>query len=109
MTQTHKRRAREDTRGRLYHLARPANTPHTGTSDKSLPGPAHPNYNPHLTQRGASIAQEHSVTPECSLIVHRLVRVDVPDPVAEEGPVNGKGTEGSNDQDRQQRPYRCSH
>jgi transposase len=43
-----KRQAREDTRGRLYRLARPANTPHTGTSDKSLPGPAHPNYNPLL-------------------------------------------------------------
>jgi transposase len=40
------RQAREDTRGRLYCLARPANTPHTGTSDKSLPGPAHPNYYP---------------------------------------------------------------
>ena len=39
------RRTREDTRGRLYRLARPADTPHTGTSDKSLPGPARPTYN----------------------------------------------------------------
>src|SRR5262249_34069926 len=41
-----KRRAREDTRGRLYCLARPANTPHTGTSDKSLPGPTPPKLQP---------------------------------------------------------------
>ena len=33
-------RAREDTRGRLYRPARPAQTPHTDASDKSLPGPA---------------------------------------------------------------------
>src|SRR5580693_9178706 len=55
----HKRRAREDTRGRLYRLARPADTPHTGSSDKSLPEPATKPYNPaktdYLTQRGASI------------------------------------------------------
>jgi hypothetical protein len=31
----------------------------------------------------------------------------VPDPVAEEGPVKGKSTEGSDDEDREQRPYRC--
>src|SRR6516165_2801358 len=47
--------------------------------------------------------------PECSLIVPRLVRVDVPDPVAEEGPVKGKSTEGSDDEDRDHRPYRFSH
>ena len=61
----HKRRAREDTRGRLYRLARPADTPHTGSSDKSLPEPAPKIYNPaqtdYLTQRGASIdAPEYS-------------------------------------------------
>ena len=59
----HKRRAREDTRGRLYRLARPADTPHTGSSDKSLPEPAPKPYNPaqtdYLTQRGASIAHRH--------------------------------------------------
>ena len=33
----------------------------------------------------------------------------VPDPVAEEGPVKGKSTEGSDDEDGEQRPYRCSH
>ena len=38
------------------------------------------------------------VTPECSLIVPRLLMVDVPDPVTEEGPVNGKSTEGSEDE-----------
>ena len=32
-------RAREDTRGRLYCPARPAETPHADSSDKSLPGP----------------------------------------------------------------------
>jgi hypothetical protein len=48
------------------------------------------------------------VTPECSLIVARVLRVDVPDPVAEEGIVKGKSTEGSDDEDREQRPYRCS-
>ena len=57
-----KRRAREDTRGRLYRLARPADTPHTGSSDKSLPEPAPKPYNPaqtdYLTQRGASIAHQ---------------------------------------------------
>jgi hypothetical protein len=41
-------------------------------------------------------------------VLKRLFRVDPPDPVAEEGPVNGKSTEGSNDEDREQRPYRCS-
>src|SRR6201996_1626553 len=64
MTQTPKRRAREDTRGRLYRLARPADTPHTGSSDKSLPEPAPKPYNPakttYLTQRGASIAHQQS-------------------------------------------------
>jgi hypothetical protein len=34
---------------------------------------------------------------------------DVPDPVAGEWPVKGKSTEGSDDEDREQRPYRCSH
>jgi hypothetical protein len=48
------------------------------------------------------------VTPECSLIAPRLLRVDVPDPIAEEGPVKGESTEGSDDEDREQRPYRCS-
>ncbi len=56
-TQTGWRRAREDTRGRLYRPARPAQTPHTDASDKSLPGPAtsHPTTDGHalLTQRGA--------------------------------------------------------
>jgi hypothetical protein len=43
-TQTGSRQAREDTRGRLYSPARPAQTPHTDASDKSLPGPttSHP-------------------------------------------------------------------
>jgi hypothetical protein len=43
-TQTDWRQAREDTRGRLYRPARPAQTPHTDASDKSLPGPteSHP-------------------------------------------------------------------
>ncbi len=36
-TQTGWRQAREDTRGRLYPPARPAQTPHTDASDKSLP------------------------------------------------------------------------
>ena len=53
-----KRRAREDTRGRLYRLARPADTPHTGSSDKSLPEPATKPYNPaqtdYLTQTSDS-------------------------------------------------------
>jgi hypothetical protein len=48
------------------------------------------------------------VTPECSLIVPRILRVDVPDPVAEEGPVKNKSTEGSDDEDREQRPDHCS-
>jgi hypothetical protein len=33
----------------------------------------------------------------------------MPDPVAEEGPVKGKSTQGSDDEDRDQRPYRLSH
>ena len=41
------------------------------------------------------------VTPGCSLIVPHLLSADVPDPVAEEGPVNGKSTHGSDDEDRQ--------
>ncbi len=43
-THTGWKRAREDTRGRLYRPARPAQTPHTDASDKSLPGPtkSHP-------------------------------------------------------------------
>ena len=50
--------AREDTRGRLYRPARPAQTPHTDASDKSLPhlpkATIQPNtYRAHLTQRGA--------------------------------------------------------
>jgi hypothetical protein len=49
------------------------------------------------------------VTPERSLIVPRLVKVDAPDPVAEEGPVKGKSTEGSDDEDRERRPYHFSH
>jgi hypothetical protein len=65
MTQTHKGQVREDTRRRLYRLARPANTPHTGTSDKSLPGPAHPNYNPSLTQRDANLT---AVNPDAAMI-----------------------------------------
>ncbi|GAC1648503.1 MAG: hypothetical protein NVS4B6_23360 [Mycobacterium sp.] len=36
--QTGWRQAREDTRGRLYRPARPAQTPHADASDKSLPG-----------------------------------------------------------------------
>src|ERR1700757_875101 len=47
------------------------------------------------------------VSPECSLIVPSMIKVDVPDPVAEQGPVKGKSTEGSDDEDREQRPYRC--
>jgi transposase len=47
----------EDTRGRLYRPARPAQTPHTDASDKSLPGPttSHPTTDGDalLTQRGA--------------------------------------------------------
>jgi hypothetical protein len=42
-----------------------------------------------------------SATPERSLIVPNLLRADVPDPVAEEGPVKGKSTEGSDDEDRE--------
>ena len=49
------------------------------------------------------------VAPECSLVVPRCVRVDAPDPVAEAGPVKGKSTEGSDAEDREQRPYCCSH
>src|SRR6201986_4382273 len=48
------------------------------------------------------------VTAEWSLIIPCVLKVDVPDPVAEEGPVEGKSTEGSDDEDREQRPYRCS-
>src|ERR1700757_5493809 len=48
------------------------------------------------------------VTPECSLIVPRILMGDVPDPVAEEGPVKSKSTERSDDEDRGQRPYDCS-
>src|SRR6202140_1084386 len=66
--QSNKRRAREDTRGRLYRLARPADTPHTGSSDKSLPEPAPKPYNPaktdYLTQRGASIAHQRLYSSE---------------------------------------------
>ena len=48
-TQTDWRQAREDTRGRLYRPARPAQTPHTDASDKSLPGPttSHPTTDAH--------------------------------------------------------------
>ena len=42
------------------------------------------------------------------LVVPHLLRGNVPDPVAEEGPVNGKSTEGSDDEDKEQRPNRCS-
>jgi hypothetical protein len=35
--------------------------------------------------------------------------VDAPDPVAEEGPVEGKSTEGTDNEDREQRPCCCSH
>src|ERR1700758_4561527 len=49
------------------------------------------------------------VTPECSLIIPRLLKVDVPDPVAEEGLVKRKCTKGSDDEDREQRPYHFSH
>jgi len=50
--------AREDTWGRLDRPARPAQTPHTDASDKSLPhlpkATIQPNtYRAHLTQRGA--------------------------------------------------------
>jgi len=48
------------------------------------------------------------VARECSLIVPRILRVDVPDPVAEGGPVESKSTEGSDDEDGEQRPYHCS-
>jgi hypothetical protein len=48
------------------------------------------------------------VTPECSLIAPRILKGDVPDPVAEEGPVKGKSTEGSDDEVKEQRPYHCS-
>jgi hypothetical protein len=39
----------EDTRGRLCRPARPAQTPHTDASDKSLPGPttSHPTTDGH--------------------------------------------------------------
>lgn len=46
------RQAREDTRGRHHHPARPAQTPHTDASDKSRTR-QQPPYNRHLTQRGA--------------------------------------------------------
>jgi hypothetical protein len=42
------------------------------------------------------------------LVVPHLLRGNVPDPVAEEGPVKGKSTEGSDDEDREQCPNRCS-
>ena len=59
--QTGWRRAREDTRGRLYCPARPAETPHADSSDKSLPGPTISHHidehtRPLLTQRGAVYA-----------------------------------------------------
>ena len=41
------------------------------------------------------------------LVVPHLVRGDVPDPVAEERSVKAKSTEGSDDEDSEQRPYRC--
>ena len=70
-TQTGWRRAREDARGRLYRPARPAQTPHTDASDKSLPGPAtsHPTTEGHalLTQRGA-------VYPGTGLILHYRIK-----------------------------------
>jgi hypothetical protein len=37
----------------------------------------------------------------CSLIVPHLLRADAPDPAAEQGPVNGKSTEGGDDEDSQ--------
>src|SRR5271156_2210398 len=43
------------------------------------------------------------------LVVPHLLRGDVPDPVAEEEPVKGRSTEGSDDEDRAQRPYHCGH
>jgi hypothetical protein len=44
------------------------------------------------------------VTPECSLIVPRIRKVDVPDQVAEEVAVKSTSTEASDDEDRKQRP-----
>ena len=41
--------------------------------------------------------------------LERLLRGNVPDPVAVERPVKGKSTEGGDDEDREQRPYRCEH
>jgi hypothetical protein len=38
-----------------------------------------------------------------------MLTVDVPDPVAEEGPVEGNRTEGTDNEDREQRPCCCSH
>lgn len=53
-TRHNSRQAREDTRGRHRHPARPAQPPHTDASDKSLPGPARSNpTSGDLTQRGA--------------------------------------------------------
>jgi len=42
---------------------------------------------------------------ECSPAVPRRLGVDVPDPVAEDGPVKGKSTKGGDDEDREQGPY----
>ena len=62
----------------------------------------------HFTGRITSLAQlDHG--PECSRMVPHSLKVDVPDPVAEQGPVKGKSTQRSDDEDGQQRPYRCSH
>jgi hypothetical protein len=49
-TQTDWRQAREDTRGRLYSPARPAQTPHTDASGKSLPGPTTSHPTTHRTR-----------------------------------------------------------
>jgi hypothetical protein len=59
----------------------------------------------------SSVSRASTTRPrpaEWSLIIPCLLTVDVPDPVAEEGPVEGKSTEGSDDEHREQRPYRCS-
>ena len=52
---------------------------------------------------------EHAAWSAHSYSLTFIFRVDPPDPVAEEGPVKGKSTEGSNDEDREQHPYRFSH
>jgi hypothetical protein len=51
---------------------------------------------------------EPKAFPPQYLRIPQVLAVDPPDPVAEQGPVKGKSTQGSDEEDRDQRPYRCS-